>query len=81
MDLVYTEGCTCYSITADGKDLNDYTISDSKSILKTLIDKLDLEQSDVWDITSTLISRFGEYKYCYTCDECGDSVYEYKLKI
>lgn len=81
MKLIYTEGCTNYSITADGKDLNDYTVSDSKSILKNLIDKLNLEPCDIWEITSTLLTKYGDYKFCYHCDECGDDVYEYKLKI
>lgn len=80
MEVVYTTGCTDWSIEVDGKDLNDYSISESKEILKKLIDST-TEPGVIWELTSTMLERCGELKFVHHCEQCGDDVYEYKLSI
>lgn len=80
MKLKYVDGCTCNSLTVDGIETIDLPLPKVKDTIKTLIDKetdLGLLQSILIDFIETK----GNYKYLYTCDECGDSVYETTLEI
>ena len=80
MKLKYVDGCTCNSLTIDGTETIELPLQKVKDTIKTLIDKetdLGLLQSILIDFIETK----GNYKYLYTCSDCGDSVYESTLDI
>ncbi len=80
MKLKYVDGCTCNSLTVDGIETIELPLQKVKDTIKTLIDKetdLGLLQSILIDFIETK----GNYKYLYTCGDCGDSVYETTLEI
>lgn len=79
MKVVLTEGCVVNGITVDGKDFNDYEISERKEILHKIIDSLD--NSYLQNILYSACQYAGTYKYKYHCEECGDDVRTYTLKI
>lgn len=67
-------------VTVGGRDANGFTEEEIRDIILTIIDSMD-ESADVLWALRGLIQNLGEYKFCYHCDECGDNVAEYKLKI
>lgn len=67
-------------VTVGGRDANGFTEEEIRDIILTIIDSMD-ESGDVSWALRGLIQNLGEYKFCYHCDECGDNVVEYKLKI
>ena len=80
MKLKYVDGCICNSLTIDGTETIELPLQKVKDTIKTLIDKetdLGLLQSILIDFIETKVN----YKYLYTCSDCGDSVYETTLEI
>ena len=80
MKLKYVDGCTCNSLTVDCIETIDLPLQKIKDTIKELVDK----ESDLGLLQSILINFIetkGDYKYLYTCDECGDSVFETTLEI
>lgn len=80
MKLTYTEGCTTYNLSIDGKCAEDLTVDEKKEIMKSLIDKYE----DICDFKNMIIDFLemnAEPEFKYHCDQCGDSVYEYTLEI
>lgn len=67
-------------ITVGERDANDFTEEEIRDIILTIIDSMD-ESADVLWALRGLVQNLGKYKFCYHCDECGDNVVEYKLKI
>lgn len=80
MILETVNGCICDSITIDGIETIDLSIDKVKDTIKTLINK----ETDLGLLQSILID-FIESKEDYedlgTCEECGDTIYKYTLKI
>lgn len=81
MKLCYTEGCTVTGLTVDSQDYRTLklSINQKRDILHKLIDKL--SEDDIDDEIINIIQFTGEYKYLYRCEECGDSVCEWTIKI
>lgn len=83
--LIATQGCTCDGLTIDNNNPDDYSIEQKLDILSKVYKKAVEEGlADDSDITSLLyeaVTRFGDSKFAYHCDECGDDVYDYKMKI
>lgn len=81
MKLCFTDGCIVSGLTIDSQDYNEVKLSieQKKDILFKLIDKMTEEDIDN-EIINT-IQMVGEYKYLYHCDECGDGVCEWTIKI
>lgn len=78
MEIVYTEGCTVTGIDIDGEDVREIPISRQREILHQAIDKID--ENIMHDVFKA-IAENGKYKHLYDCDQCGDSVCEYRLKL
>jgi len=79
MKIVYTEGCTCFSLTIDKKDVQDLSEVEIKNTLLKVIEHLN--KDDVIQILQDVAQRVGEYKYVDHCDECNDDICEYSIKI
>lgn len=83
MRFVYTTGCTCDGITINDKDINDFEQEDLKEYAVHMVSQLvnELDKDDIIDLIRDIVDRFGEYKYLYHCEQCGDDVVEYKIEI
>lgn len=83
MEIKYTEGCISYGLTVDGKDTSDCEIKELQDMVHKVTDALNRE-SDRKTLQQFLIDISqirGEEKYVAHCDECGDNIYEYTLKL
>ena len=83
MKFVYTTGCTCDGITINEKDVEDFSKEDLKEYVDHMVSQLtnEIEKDDMIDLIREIVERFGEYKYLYHCEQCGDNVCEYKLEF
>jgi len=79
MKIVKTCGCICDNIEIDGKDIEKFSKYELKEILIKIIDSCSENKGILKSVMSDILDQVGEYKYLYTCDECGDSVYEYSI--
>lgn len=79
MKIVYTEGCTAYGLDVDGNDFNSLTDAEKKRIVLEVIEEIDA--SYLQDVLIDLCQKCGEYEYQYHCDQCGDDVCDWTLKI
>lgn len=80
MTLETVNGCICDSITIDGIETIDLSIDKVKDTIKTLINK----ETDLGLLQSILIDFIkskDDYEDLGTCEECGDTIYKYTLKI
>lgn len=80
MTLETINGCICDSITIDGIETIDLPIDKVKDTIKTLINK----ETDLGLLQSILINFIeskGDYEDLGTCEECGDTISKYTLKV
>lgn len=80
MKIEYTEGCVCYGLDVDGIPFNDLKEYKKKPILNKVINAI-LDDYDIQDVLIDLLRQYGEYKHCFTCEDCGDSVSSYTLFV
>lgn len=80
MKIEYTEGCTCYGLNVDGEPIDDLDEAKKRAVLDRMVDAI-LKDYDIEHIFIDLLHRFGEDKYLFHCEQCGDSVFSYTLKI
>lgn len=83
MKIIKTCGCIDDGITIDGKDISNFNRRKLRDIAVKMIDELYPANGEDFleSIISDILEHVGEYKYLYTCDQCGDSVYEYGIDI
>lgn len=67
-------------ITVGERNVNGFAEEEIRDMIIAVINSRDDNADLIWTLRG-LIQNFGEYKFCYHCDECGDNVVEYKLKI
>ena len=67
-------------ITVGERDANDFTVDEIRDMIIAVINSRGDNEDLIWTLRG-LVQNLGEYKFCYHCDECGDSVVEYKLKL
>lgn len=67
-------------VTAGERDINGFTEEEIRDMIIAVISSRDDNADLIWALRG-LIQNLGRYKFCYHCDECGDNVVEYKLKI
>lgn len=80
MKLESVSGCICDSLTIDGVETIDLPTDKIKDTIKMLVDK----ESDLGLLQSILINFIesnGDYEDLGTCEECGDLITKYTLKI
>ena len=69
-----------YDIIVNNKCVKDFNEDEIRDIIIEIINSGKNQANLVWTLRG-LVQIYGKYKYCYHCDECGDDVVEYKLKI
>ena len=69
-----------YDIIVNNKCIKDFNEDEIRDIIIEIINSGKNQANLVWALRG-LVQIYGKYKYCYHCDECGDDVVEYKLKI
>ena len=69
-----------YDIIVNNKCINDFNEDEIRDIIIEIINSGKNKANLVWTLRG-LVQIYGKYKFCYHCDECGDDVVEYKLKI
>ena len=80
MTLETINGCICDSITIDGVETIDLSIDKVKDTIKLIIDK-ETDLGVLQSILIDLIESKGYYEDLGTCEECGDFITKYTLKI
>ena len=69
-----------YDIIVNNKYIKDFNEDEIRDIIIEIINSGKNQSNLVWTLRG-LVQIYGKYKFCYHCDECGDDVVEYKLKI
>lgn len=67
-------------ITVRGRDINGLKEEEIRDMMIVGISCREDNADLIW-VLRGLVQILGRYKFCYHCDECGDNVVEYKLKI
>lgn len=80
MKIVNISGCTCDSLTIDGKETVDMDIIDLQEAIKKVLDR-ETDIAILQSILMDLVNHMGEYKDLGHCDDCGDYIEQYTLEI
>ena len=80
MKIEYTEGCVCYGLNVDDEPFNDLDEAKKREVFNRMVEAI-LKDYDSQDIIIHLLHYYGEYKHLFNCEECGDSVCSYTIKI
>ena len=67
-------------IIVNNKYIKDFNEDKIRDIIIEIINSGKNQDNLVWTLRD-LVQIYGKYKFCYHCDECGDDVVEYKLKL
>lgn len=67
-------------IIVNNKYIKDFNEEEIRNIIIEIINSEKDPANLTWTLRG-LVQNYGKYKFCYHCDECGDDVVEYKLKI
>lgn len=67
-------------IIVNDKHIKDFNENEIRDVIIEIINSGKNKANLVWTIRG-LVQNYGKYKFCYHCEECGDDVVEYKLKI
>lgn len=81
MKIVKTDGCVVSGIDIDGIDINNISEEIKQKVIKYVSDQMNTDPGYFREVLSDIVTTFGEYKYLYTCEQCGDSVSETTLEI
>lgn len=79
MIIEYVTGCTCDSLTIDGKETVDMDIKDVRDVVVDLISRtedLSILQNILMDF-----AQDGNWESLGHCDQCGDNIDKYTLEI
>ena len=69
-----------YDIIVNNKCINDFNEDEIRDIIIEIINSGKNQANLVWTLRG-LVQGYGKYKFCYHCDEFGDDVVKYKLKL
>lgn len=67
-------------IIVNNKYIKDFNEDEIRDVIIEIINSGKNKANLIWTLRD-LVQNYGKYKFCYHCDECGDDVVEYKLKI
>lgn len=79
MKINYTTGCTCDSLTIDGRESIDLSPEAIKDAIIKALDKIN-SISDLQEILMT-IAETGEYEDLGHCEQCGDWITSFTLEV
>lgn len=80
MILNYTDGCTCTSLTVDGKETIDMEENELKEVICKMVDKVD-DIAILQQVWCKIVESMGEYNDLGHCECCGDWITEYTWEI
>lgn len=80
MKIEYVTGCTCDSLTIDGKETNSMSIKDLRDCVLDIISRT-TDLSLLQDILMDCVETNGDFENLGHCDQCGDSIWKYTLEI
>lgn len=80
MKVEFTEGCTCFSLNVDGVETVDMDVKDVKDVIKKLVDT-EKDLGVLQMLLEYLMESQGEYEDLGRCEDCGDSITRYTLKL
>lgn len=80
MKINYTTGCTCDSLTIDGKESVDLPIETIKEAIVCSLDKVE-DIATLQDMLVSALEYAGEFEDLGHCEQCGDFIYSYTLEI
>lgn len=79
MKINYVTGCTCDSLTIDGKESIDLSPKVIKDAIIKALDKIN-SISDLQEILM-IIAETGEYEDLGHCEQCGDWITSFTLEV
>lgn len=80
MKINYTTGCTCDSLTIDGKESIDMPVEDIKEAIVLSLNKVE-DIATLQDMLVSALEYAGEFEDLGHCEQCGDFIYSYTLEI
>lgn len=80
MKIEYTEGCVCYGLDVDGEPFNNLDHDKKIEVFDRIFEHLD-EEYGLYSMLVDILRQYGEYKHCFTCEDCGDSVCTYTIEV
>ena len=79
MKVEYYNGCTTTGVYIDNKALVDLSIEEQKGALLKVLNSLKNPTYSIQQILINAAEEEGEYEDLGVCEQCGDSIYNYKL--
>lgn len=80
MELEYTDGCTCTSLTVDGKRIIKMSNEELRNVIKKMLDRVE-DPADLQNVWMNIMECIGDYEFVGHCDECGDNIIKYTLEL
>ena len=79
MKVEYYNGCTTTRVYIDNKALVDLSIEEQKDTLLRVLNSLKNPTYSIQQFLINAAEEEGEYENLGMCEQCGDSIYNYKL--
>lgn len=76
MKINYTDGCTCYSLTIDGKEVSEMNSKEIQDAVAKLVYKV-TDTAILQEIIERITESIGDFEDLGTCEECGDWITKY----
>ena len=81
MILNYIDGCTAYNLTIDGVEVSELPLNVIADVIRHLVGRCK-DKGILKEMLAMLIEHDKESVCDIShCDQCGDYIYNYKLKI
>ena len=81
MEIIYSTGCTNNSLTIDGKETCEMSVSELRDNVSKALNKVDdisILQSILIDIVESI---WEDYECGEQCEECGDVPETYRMEV
>ena len=79
MKLQYVTGCVCDSLSVDGKEFNEMSLEEQRTVCRKLVDKAGSDTLQQMFIT--YMENNTEFEMSGPCECCGDLIFEYNKEI
>lgn len=80
MEIEYRTGCICESLLIDGRESIDMTTQEIRDVITKLL-SITKDTGLLQDIIINIVESQGDWKSLGTCEECGDTIEQYTLKV
>ena len=79
MKIEYCEGCTATGVYVDDRALIDLSVQEQKEVLLKVLESLKNPTYSIQQFLINAAEEEGECENLGMCEQCGDSIYNYKL--